>query len=536
MEDSRPTERGRNERDRIAELEAVIARCERRISQSREAETKLRTILEATADMVVVIDQHGVFREVLASSEALLYAPANEVTGKTLRDVFSAEVADRFVQHVRDVLATHEAMTIEYALSINNEPGWFSCHTAPLEEDGRPPDLAISVIRDITARRSAEQLLRESEVRHRTMFDRVPAALYRSTPDGKIADANPALAEILGYPDQATLLAQSASNLFVNPDDRQKLNELLREHSNVRDYEVRLRRFDGSTIWVSDTCHAVKDDEGRILAYEGTMRDITERKLAEAALHKADRALKVLSLCNQTLVRARDEEGLLNKVGRLLVSVGQYRFAWVGRAPQKGIRCIVPMARAGHEEGYLDAVSFGCPDDDPLCAPCVSAVRSGVVAVVRNIAAEDPHASWRNEALRRGYASTVALPLVADGQLLGVLGIYGAEPDAFDEQELALLVELSNDVAFGIQALHTKAEREQAVSRLYEVLQATVEAVGTIAESRDPYTAGHQQRVTELACAIGEQLGLAHNVIEGIQVAGLLHDIGKMAVPAEFLS
>jgi PAS domain S-box-containing protein len=141
---------------------------------------------------------------------------------------------------------------------------------------------------DITERRLAEEALRESETRYRSLFEGVPIGLYRTTPSGEILDINPALVRLLGYPDSRSLLAINVSDLYVNAGDRPQWLALTDREGTVRDFEVQFRRYDGTIIWVKDTSEAVRDDQGRVLYYNGNVEDITERKMAEEALRESE--------------------------------------------------------------------------------------------------------------------------------------------------------------------------------------------------------------------------------------------------------
>jgi putative nucleotidyltransferase with HDIG domain len=156
--------------------------------------------------------------------------------------------------------------------------------------------------------------------------------------------------------------------------------------------------------------------------------------------------------------------------------------------------------------------------------------------VALDIATDAAFAPWRDAALARDLGSSIALPLIEDGHTLGALNIYATEPIAFDEQEISLLQELATDLAYGILNLRARRERHKSEARLRETLVETIRAIARTVEKRDPYTAGHQQRVAEMAVAIARELGLDEGRIEGLRLGAMIHDIGKIYVPAEILN
>lgn len=198
------------------------------------------------------------------------------------------------------------------------------------------------------------------------------------------------------------------------------------------------------------------------------MIDITERKRAEEALCRSNRQLRMLSDCNQALIRITDEMELLTTICTISVREGGYRMAWVGYAEHNASKTVRPMAHAGFEEGYLQSVNITWADDEHGRGPIGVAIRTGRPCLVQNIASDSRLASRRVEAAKRGYAAVCALPLTAGGQTLGALGIYSSAPDAFDADEVALLSELASDLAFGITVLRTRIERERADQALRE--------------------------------------------------------------------
>ncbi|MBI3444451.1 MAG: EAL domain-containing protein, partial [Magnetospirillum sp.] len=125
---------------------------------------------------------------------------------------------------------------------------------------------------------------------YRSLFDNAVEGIYRTTPDGRYLDANPALARIYGYADPAELIAgltDIAHNLYVDPSDRDRFQEILARDSVVRNFEAQVRAKDGRPIWIAENARVVRDGRGVILCYEGTVQDITDRKRAEDSLRLA---------------------------------------------------------------------------------------------------------------------------------------------------------------------------------------------------------------------------------------------------------
>ena len=145
-------------------------------------------------------------------------------------------------------------------------------------------------------------------------------------------------------------------------------------------------------------------------------------------------------------------------------------------------------------------------------------------------------APWQGAARERGFASSAVLPLKDASGFFAALMIYSAEIDAFDTDELHLLQKLADDLAFGIRSRREHIAHEALNQRWRTSLEATVGAIANTVEMRDPYTAGHQQRVARLAMAMARELHLSEHQILGLYLAGIIHDVGKINVPAEILN
>jgi PAS domain S-box-containing protein len=212
-------------------------------------------------------------------------------------------------------------------------------------------------------------------------------------------------------------------------------------------------------------------------ANQALQAEIRERRRAEDQLRRLNRAHRALSLCNQALIRATDEASFLQDICRLIVEFAGYRLCWVGYAEADEARTVRPVAQAGYEEGYLETVNVTWADTERGRGPGGTAVRTGQPSVFQDVASDPAFAPWRAEALKRGYGSVLSIPLAANEHVLGVVNIYASESDGFDDEEVALLRTLANDLAYGIMALRNRIERDQAEAALqkaHEELEARV--------------------------------------------------------------
>ena len=222
---------------------------------------------------------------------------------------------------------------------------------------------------------------------------------------------------------------------------------------------------------LSKKVRATRPGRAKAQSEQGRLRSAPGRKQALKHFQQVNRALKMLSDCHQALVRAREEPELLGEMCRIIVEVGGYRMAWIGFKeddPEKSVR---PVAQAGYEAGYLETLKITWADTERGRGPTGTAIRTGRPATCQNMLTDPKFKPWRTEALKRGYASSLVLPLIVENQVMGALNIYAPEPDSFGTEELALLGELADNLAFGIQALRNR----QALAATQKSLERRVE-------------------------------------------------------------
>ncbi|HTD16406.1 MAG TPA: GAF domain-containing protein [Chthoniobacterales bacterium] len=205
----------------------------------------------------------------------------------------------------------------------------------------------------------------------------------------------------------------------------------------------------------------------------------------EQELSRLNRILQTLYQCNHALVHATDEQELFQSICGILVEVGGLRLAWVGRCEEDSEKTVRPVAMAGYGIDYLENAKISWSETSELGrGPTGIALRTGKPYWVKDCRTDPCFAPWRAEAEARGYASSVSLPLIADGMRIGSLGLYAGETNAFNENTIQQYLDLANNLAHGVGALRAREEQrrtEEALrdseQRLQDVIDNTTAVI-----------------------------------------------------------
>jgi len=219
----------------------------------------------------------------------------------------------------------------------------------------------------------------------------------------------------------------------------------------------------GTQLVVASRWSLQRDRHGAPFAILETNNDISERKRAEEALSRLNRDLRAISCCNQALLRATDEQSLLQEICRIVCDEAGYRAAWVGYAEHDEAKSVRPVAWTGIDEGYLTNLGITWADAERGRGPSGTVIRSGKTCCIPDFSTDSRLAPWRESVLQLGFRSGIALPLKDEHAIaFGNLTIYCTQPDAFASQEIQLLEELAADLAFGVVTLRSQAARKRA--------------------------------------------------------------------------
>ena len=262
-------------------------------------------------------------------------------------------------------------------------------------------------------------------------------------------------------------------------ESRNKIDAAIKdavEHARSYDLELEMVTAKGRHRWVRTMGLPIEED-GAVTKVRGIFQDITDKKIRDLALSRQNRALHLTSSADSLLVRATDEQTLTEEICTLITEIGGYRMAWIGYAEADEQHSVHPVASSGFAEGYLDTLNITWADAERGRGPTGTAIRTGTHCIARNIPGDPAFAPWREAAIRQGYQSSIALPLEAEGTVIGALNIYSTEPDAFDEEEVRLLLQLAHDLSFGIQTLRARvlqANAEEDLRKLNVELESRV--------------------------------------------------------------
>ena len=473
--------------------------------------------------------------------------------------------------------------------------------------------------------RQAEKDLRKSEDKYRQIFETTLEGIYQSTPQGRYLSVNPAFAHMLGYVSPKDLIesiTDIGAQVYVDPTRRSEIKRLLSGQGIVKNFEARLYRKDGTTMWSLINATTVRNEDGEVLYYQGGMMDITEHKRSEEALVSSEQRLSEIIefLPDATLVI--DKEGKViawNRAIEIMTGIkapeilgkGDYEYA----LPFYGERRPILIDLALHPESereksythiqrrgdilFGEAYTPGLIGGKTHLSATASVLRDAggeIVAAIECIrddtqrrraqeelkSAEERYRTIFENAQEGIYRSTPAGRIIMANQAMANMFNYKTPEELMtnvtdvarqfyvnpeERTKLMEIIEEQGSVVNHETQFHRKdgrvfwvsmtmqgvrdekgqilyyegidediTDRKEADERMRKSLGATVQAIAVIVETRDPYTAGHQRRVADLARAIATELKLPANRIDGIRMASSIHDLGKISVPAEILS
>jgi PAS domain S-box-containing protein len=281
----------KNEKEKLLlnEIESLHQRVEEfercQVDRKRTEETFL-DLFNATEEVALLMDREGIILVANKNASRLYGIPTERLPGRSIYDLIPADRVESSKGKVRTVINTRTTLRFDGKLGEKV----FENSLYPVLDVGNEVQRIAIYVRDITEKRRLQAILKQTEERYRNIYENAIEGIFQIGPDGHFISANPSLARIHGY-DSPEELIKSVSNirsLYINPGDHARLTNLLFERGAIQNHVAQMHRKDGSLQWISVNVRLVRDTQGEPLYYEGTMMDITERKLAEEGLAESE--------------------------------------------------------------------------------------------------------------------------------------------------------------------------------------------------------------------------------------------------------
>ncbi len=330
--------------------------------------------------------------------------------------------------------------------------------------------------RNITKRKIAEQALQTSEQNFRNSIDSSSMGILISDGQGHIFYANQALLEIFGYRNIAEINAKPTRE-FYTPESKaeavKRVNKLANGKPIPDKIEVDILSTTG-TIRHFEVFHKEVIWDGK-QRHQTIYNDITERQQLITKIYELNNIMQLVTNINQLIVKIDDEKELLQKACDQFVEKRQYLLAWVGDI-QENSYDISPNVKAGEKVSYLSMVRTTWDNSRWGQGPTGIAVKTGKPCAMQDLLNNPHYKPWKAAAFKMGFRASAAFPLTIGNKTTGVLNIYAASENAFDEKELTLLTELAGDLSLGIEKIRSRMEQRKLAEVLLEKEKRLAEA------------------------------------------------------------
>jgi PAS domain S-box-containing protein len=354
---------------------------------------------------------------------------------------------------------------------------WLTARGLLIRDDQGEPERMIGICMDVTAQKAADEARRAAEERFQALFQNAVFGVFQTTPGGRFVNANSALARILGFDSPEALMGAVTDigrQVHVKPARRAEFSRVLEKEGEVHGFESQARRRDGAIIWIALTARAQRDGQGRVVAYEGVVEDITSRKAAEEALAAREAQQAAVARLGQFALERAPLAQLMKAAVRELRDSLHVPFARVLRLLPGGEEFAI-AASTGFRKGAAQRVRAG------------NASQAGYTVITGGpVIVKDLRSETRFETPpildHHGVVSGVTTVVSSLGAAWGVIGVHTREPRDFTDDELNFLVSVANILSSAIDRDESEQALRDSEARISAVLETAVDGIITIDE------------------------------------------------------
>lgn len=427
--------------------------------------------LKNSHDLVCIVGIDGFFKKINTAFIKKLDYSEEELLHNSIMTFIHPDDVSKTKEEIRKLLDGLPSRNFENRYIKKNETvvtiQWTLTISASRE-------FIYGIGRDIKKKRKAIESLRKERHKFTKIAATSPGLIFsmRQNTDGSLSFPyiSNVISEIYGFTHEEIGDDVHKILSLIHPDDIEYVRQSIIE-TNLKlvplKGQYRYLHPTKGLVWHEVNSLPVVEPQGTVICH-GIVTDITERKNAEQKIIKANRLYAFISHINKMIVRATNEATLFKEACGIAVDIGTFKMASVGLI-DSNTRKIVPVMIAGEDQEYFSKIRAISADDLPEGrGPAGQAIREGKYAVCNDIENDPMMQPWKEEALARGYLSSIAVPIKKFGKIIGVFSFYAGEKNFFDEQEVALLEEATNDVAFALEIFEKEALRKKTEAAIFE--------------------------------------------------------------------
>lgn len=352
----------------------------------------------------------------------------------------------------------------------------------------------------------------------------------------------------LGWAAASSIRNIKSWRAIVHPDDWDQIDQLLEAFTKPGPdtwlIEQRILTRQGNWHWFEIKGRILsRDKNGAVELIEGTYHSIDNLKRNQSQLLHANRALRLLLSAYKSVNAAKTKYELFSLLVQQAATTPEYTLVWVGKAATTPEKPIVPVSVAGSAREFLDLARITWGADKYGQGPSGTCINTGKPSIIPDVKEHSSAKPWLSLLERFEIRSAVSIPIILEDGEKYALQLGCIEPGCFSVDEMETYEMISRVLSIAVNSLdlnirftESETARLKISERLQTALRGTIAALTQVVEKRDPYTAGHQKRVADLSVAIGTEMGIPNERLEGIHIGASIHDIGKIGVPTEILS
>lgn len=423
----------------------------------KRSELFSRSIIENEPECVKIVGAEGILKYMNPAGLAMIEVDdLAEVVGHSVYPIVVPEHREAFIDLTNRVLRGERSNLQFEIIGLKGTRRLLDTHAVPLLDEQGNVDALLGLTRDITERKQAEEALRESEERFRTLYDNATIGLYRTTPDGRILMLNPAGVRMLGFDSFDEIAQRDLENPeFHVGSPRKDFRETLEREGTIFGMERQMLKKDGSIIFVRESAQVVRTENGEARYYDGSFEDITERKRTENMIKAR------LELIEYSANHSLDEllTKTLDEVCAMVDSpIGFYHFV---ESDQNTLSLQAWSTRTTQE--YCNAEGKGSHyplDRAGVWVDCVRERR----AVIHNDYASLPH----RKGLPEGHAvlnRELVVPIFREGLIVSILGV-GNKAQEYTEKDVDIVFYFADIAWEVVERKQVEIEREKLITEL----------------------------------------------------------------------